>query len=232
MQPDESAHSGTEDAEQVLRVLDTPVAKRLGDYLLIEEDLKLAAVWFYLASADDQKGCCDAAPIYRDACVHAGAISYRRCFNSGTRTRLKAEAACKIAEPNGAALHPEIILIANKMIAHSEPQYEKAWAGAKCVFHRKKNLHAFVDAYAVIYKTRNFGDEQIRDFGFLCGALVADHVRPQIEEMRIRLREELCRMPAELLFGLPEAGVATEDDPETIYNPVNFAVRERCSPKE
>jgi hypothetical protein len=200
-----------EDAEELLRVLDTPLAKRLGGYILIAEDLKYAANWFYMASSAEKKECCSFALAYRDACVRAGAITYRRCFNSGERTRLKAKEARAIVEPNGAELHPQIIDMANRMIAHAASRYERAFVGARCLFHRGKNLHAFVDTCDMWMKTWGFSDDRIHEFALLCHALV-DFVEPEIERMRTRLRQEVPRMPPELLFNSPVAGVLLEND--------------------
>src|SRR5947209_5944218 len=76
---------GMEDAEVVLHLLDSRLAKRFGQFLMNAMDLDLGAIWFRHASQTSKvkRGTFD---LKRDALVHAGVAAYRRCCNKGQRS--------------------------------------------------------------------------------------------------------------------------------------------------
>ncbi len=218
---------GMEDAEVVIRLVDTPLAKRLGAFLLNGMDLHLAWTWFGHASmaSDDNPG--DLAS-RRDVHFHAAVAAYRRCCNSGQRSRRKprkpeedtritaAHAASVLSD--GRELHEELIELGNKLVGHSAPDYERAAVGARCLWKREEGLHALVGATGFTFKRVNVGKEQLERFGLLSYVLEKNYVQPEIDRMYELLDREVVTMTPEQVFMLPVFLTVWGDK---VYNPID-----------
>lgn len=220
---------GMQDAEVVIRPINSPLAKKMGAFLLNSVDLHLASVWFEHASID---GDTEREPISlasrRDAYFHAAVAAYRRCCNSGQRTlhksrhdedaRITAVHAAKVLS-DGAALHKELIELGNRLVAHSTARFETAVVGARCLWKRDEGVHALIDGASMTLKVLTVGKKQLERFGLLCYALETGYLQPEINSMRELLNQEVGAMTPEDLFMRPVFLVTSSDG--LVYNPMD-----------
>lgn len=210
---------GMEEAEIVLRPLETRLAKRLGGFLMNAMDLHLAATWFMHASLGRDDDASDLRS-RRDAYFHAAVAAYRRCCNRGQRSgrKIQAKDAERIMPEDGAKLHGELLDLGNRLVGHSVLDYETAAVGARCLLDRSRGLHAYVDAWGISLKTITLRKEKLKLYWLLCYLLETKYIRPEIDNMRPLLNDEILRIPPEQLFTLPVFMLQCESNK---FNPID-----------
>jgi hypothetical protein len=204
-----SRPKGMENAEVVLRTVRTPLARRIGFFMMHAMDLNFAARWFMHATKIPKKNELE----FKDAYVHAALMAYRRCCNIGQRTqrqkgyeenRIQARDAERVMPAEGAELHQQMLQLADRLVAHSHNDYERVAIGARCLLDRERGLHAFVDAWGITTKYLTYGkNETLKSYGLLCFLLEKEYVRPEMERMYQLLAEELRQKRPDQLFSLP-----------------------------
>jgi hypothetical protein len=221
---------GMEDAEVVIRLMDTPLAERLGAFLLNGLDLHLAWNWFGHASLASDETPTDLGSRC-DAHFHAAVAAYRRCCNEGKRHKIKGqkgswrksdtlitEAHATEVLSDGAALHKQLIELGNRLVGHSSPEFERAAVGARCLWKREQGFHALIDGTGFTLKHLTVGKEQLERFGVLCFALEKHYVQPEIDRMQVLLDREVRSMTPEQIFMLPVFLTTWGDQ---VYNPID-----------
>jgi hypothetical protein len=218
---------GMEDAEIVLRPLDSPLALRLGIFMMNSTDLHLASIWFWHASRRYRPKRVTLTS-RRDAYFHAGLAAYRRCCNDGQRSNnrlrkvmkdpaITADDAQRVLS-DGAVLHKELIELGNQLVGHSSPGFERAAVGARCLWKRDEALHAFVDGWATTMKHLTLAPKKIERYGLLCYVLDKNYLKPEIDRMRELLHKELLSMTPEHIFSLPHFLMSMGDH---VFNPMD-----------
>lgn len=215
---------GLENAEIVLRNIQTPLARRIGFFLMHAMDLNFAAQWFAYAIRTSKKDF-----IGQEAYVHAALVAYRRCCNEGQRKPhllghgpnvIRAEDAERVMPGDGARIHNEMFHLATRLVAHSLPAHERAAVGARCLLDRERGLNAFVDVWGFTGKLAPYGSKDVlKDYGLLCYLLEKNYVRPEVDRMCDCLTEELLRKRPNELFTLPICMIDVEGGPR--FNPVD-----------
>jgi hypothetical protein len=216
-----------EDAEIVIRPIESPLALRLGAFLMNSTDLHLGAIWFHQASrtGKSKRGSLESR---RDAHFHAALAAYRRCCNEGQRSsrrlrKLIENPAITAADAqrvlsDGASLHKALLELGNQLVGHSSPGFERAAIGARCLWKRDEGMHALIDGWGTTMKQLTIDRKMIERFGLLCYALDEHYVKPEIERMRTLLNQEILAMSPEHIFSRPHFLIVMGD---VAYNPMD-----------
>src|SRR4051812_5636160 len=99
-----------------------PEAKRLNDLVSLYRDLEHTKGFLRVLIEDNVN------PIFTPALFAAALIAYRRCFTSGVRSALSNDDV-KNSPHNDGWLHNELLMQADKLIAHSVNPFEETQSG-------------------------------------------------------------------------------------------------------